>query len=244
MLMAKTTSELLLVFMRTMTPKSSSATPRRAARGLLTGMTKLHLLIVCGIPGAGKSTLARRVVERWGGVSFASETFAAQLGDAARTASGDLSKQAIVHAYAAMGTAAAAALALNKLVSVVGSFRSVEQRRRFWDLGIAAGAKVTKLRLVCPLATAAERIRSRFATGERGPGELAILHIETELNQASDMDVVLRNDSSIERLHRQVDAMIELLQSDSSIAAIKQRIERLAKEEPPVARDFDRTTCN
>ena len=208
-------------------------------------MTKSRLIIVCGIPGAGKSTLARRVVERWGGVSFASETFAAQLGDAARTASGDLSKQAIVHAYAAMGTAAAAALAVNKLVVAVGSFRSEEQRRRFWDLGIAAGAKVTILRVMCPLVTAAERIRSRFATGERGPGELALLHIEAELNQASDIDIVLRNDSSMERLHRLVDALIELLQSDSSTAAIKQRIEWLAKEEPTVARDFvERTTCN
>jgi hypothetical protein len=58
-----------------------------------------RLLIVCGIPGAGKSTLAHRAVERWNAVSFASETFAEALEAAARTDSGDLSKEAIVHAY-------------------------------------------------------------------------------------------------------------------------------------------------
>ena len=65
-------------------------------------MGRHRLIIVCGIPGAGKSTLAHRAVERWAAVSFASETFAEELGAAARTASGDLSKEAIAHAYAAM----------------------------------------------------------------------------------------------------------------------------------------------
>jgi predicted kinase len=90
-----------------------------------------RLIIVCGIPGSGKSTFAIRVADRWGAVKFASETFAEQLGAAARTASGDLTKEAITHAYSAMGAAVADALATNKLVIAVGSFRSEEQRSRF-----------------------------------------------------------------------------------------------------------------
>src|SRR5436190_626720 len=97
-------------------------------------MERSHLIIVCGVPGAGKSTFALRAVERWEGVSFASENFAEELGVAARTASGDLSKEAIVHAYSAMGAAVAGALPTNKLVVAVGSFRSAEQRRRFRDI--------------------------------------------------------------------------------------------------------------
>src|ERR1700687_1717991 len=97
-------------------------------------MGQQHRIIVCGVPGAGKSTLARHVVDRWGAVSFASETFAAELGGAGRTSSGDLTKQAIVHAYAAMGAAVTASLAAGALVLAVGSFRTEDQRRRFRDI--------------------------------------------------------------------------------------------------------------
>src|SRR5215510_7688424 len=97
-------------------------------------------LIVCGIPGAGKSTLARRAVDRWNAVSFASETFAEALGAAARTASGDLTQEAILHAYTAMAAAVEDALSRYRLVIAVGSFRSEEQRRRFRDIATSAGA--------------------------------------------------------------------------------------------------------
>ena len=76
-------------------------------------MARPRLIVVCGIPGAGKSTFAFRAVGQWGAVSFASETFADVLGEAARTASGDLSKEAIEHAYSAMGAAVTDSLARN-----------------------------------------------------------------------------------------------------------------------------------
>jgi predicted kinase len=170
-----------------------------------------RLLILCGVPGSGKSTLALRVADRWGGVGFASETFAEQLGAAARTASGDLSKEAIAHAYAAMGVAVGDALLTNKLVVAVGSFRSVEQRRRFRDIAAHGGAAVTTVRIECPIGTAAKRIRARLALGERGPDEKAILQIDAELNRASDIDIVLTNDSSMEEFQCQIDAVLQPL---------------------------------
>ena len=170
-------------------------------------MEKPRLIIVCGVPGSGKSTLARHAVERWGAVSFASETFAAQLGAAARGPSGDLTKEAIVHAYAAMGAAVAACLAAGQLVLAVGSFRAEDQRRRFRDIASGAGASATTLRIVCPVPTAAERVRSRLAHGERGPTERSIHQIDAELNRASDIDAVLTNDTSIEHFLRAADTM-------------------------------------
>jgi predicted kinase len=180
-------------------------------------MARPCLLIVCGVPGSGKSTLALRVAERWGGVRFASETFAEELGAAARTASGDLSKEAIVHAYAAMEAAVADALATNKLVVAVGSFRSEEQRRRFRVVAQRSGASVTMLRIVCATGTPAKRIRSRLTLGERGPDEKAILQIDAELNRASDIDIVLTNDSSVEDFHRQIDAVLQPLVESSVV---------------------------
>src|SRR5258708_13286956 len=94
-------------------------------------MQRRRLLIVCGIPGAGKSTLARRAAEQWEAVSFASETFPDALGATARTASGDLSKEAIAHAYSAMAAAVAEALSRYRLVGAVGSLAPEQKRPPF-----------------------------------------------------------------------------------------------------------------
>jgi predicted kinase len=174
-------------------------------------MRKPHLIIVCGVPGAGKSALAGYAADRWGAARFASETFAEQLGAAARTASGDLTNEAIAHAYSAMGAAVADALATNKLVIAVGSFRSEEQRSRFRTIAKDSGASVTTLRVVCPVKTAVKRIRARLAVGERGPDEEAIRQIDDGLNGADDIDLVLTNDSSTEDFHRRIDAVLEPL---------------------------------
>jgi len=173
------------------------------------------LIIVCGVPGSGKSTFALRAVGRWQAVSFASETFADKLGPTARTVSGDLSKEAIAHAYSAMGSAVTASLATSRLVVAVGSFRAEEQRRRFRDIARSRGASVTTLRVACPVEVAAERVRARIALGERGPTETAIRQIDGILSRAGDIDIVLTNDKSIEHFHRLADVMIERLRSGS-----------------------------
>jgi len=167
------------------------------------------------------------VAVRWGANRFESETFAEVLGAAARTALGDLSKEAILHAYAAMGAAVRDSLATNKLVVAVGSFRSEEQRRRFRDIATSSGASVTTVRIVCSVETAAKRIRSRRAIGERGPNEEAILQIDAALDRANDIDMVLTNESSVEEFHRKIDALIQVLEWGSdrheSTAATMQR---------------------
>ena len=177
-----------------------------------------RLIIVCGVPGSGKSTLAHHVVDRWGAVSFASETFADRLGVAARTSSGDLTQEAITHAYSAMGAAVTAALRSSKLVLAIGSFRAVHQRTCFRNIASSIGASVTALRIACPVAIASKRVRLRIAEGERGPTARAIGQIDVELNRATDIDVTLTNDTSIEAFYRRIDALIESLKGDISPA--------------------------
>lgn len=202
-----------------------------------------RLIIVCGIPGSGKSTLALHVVDRWGAVSFASEAFVDALGTAGRTSSGDLTEQAIVHAYSAMGAAVTASLATSKLVLAVGSFRAEDQRSRFRDIARNTGASVTTLRISCPLDTAAKRVRSRVASGERGPTEKAIQRIDAELTRASDIDVVLTNDTTIEHFHRRTDTIIEFLVWGSDVdlpaaATFVERFEELAVFEFALSRNL------
>ncbi len=183
-------------------------------------MRRPRLIVVCGIPGAGKSTFARRASDRWGAASFASETFAEQLGPAARAASGDLSKEAIAHAYAAMRDAAAEALSRSPLVLAVGSFRAEPQRKLFRDMALERGADATTVRVSCPVATAAERVRARRALGERGPGEDAIRRIDAELDQARGIDAVLTNEGTVEDYHRRIDRLIEALAAgDAALGA-------------------------
>jgi predicted kinase len=184
-----------------------------------TKVGRRHLIIVCGVPGSGKSTFAIRAADRWGAVRFASETFAEELGAAARTASGDLSKQAIAHAYAAMEAAATRALRTNKLVVAVGSFRSGELRSRFRNIAKNGGASATTLRIACSAETAAERIRARLAFGERGPTQETIEQIGAELDQASDIEIMLTNDLSLERFHQKVDAVMHILDWGSETEA-------------------------
>jgi predicted kinase len=110
-----------------------------------------------------------------------------------------------------MGAAVRDALTTNRLVIAVGSFRSEEQRSRFRAIAKSSGASVLTLRVVCPVETAAKRIRARLALGERGPDEKAIRQIDDGLNVADDIDVVLTNDSSMEDFHRRIDAVLEPL---------------------------------
>jgi predicted kinase len=114
-----------------------------------------------------------------------------------------------------MGAAVSGSLAANKLVVAVGSFRAEEQRRRFRDIATSSAATATTVRVVCAVETAAKRVRSRRAIGERGPDEKAIVQIDAELNQAKDIDVVLTNDRSVDEFHRQIDALIQALERGS-----------------------------
>jgi predicted kinase len=166
-----------------------------------------NLIIVCGVPGSGKSTFALRAADRWGAMRFASETFADQLGAAARDNSGDLSRAAIVHAYSAMGAAAKDALATHKLVVAVGSFRSEEQRKQFREIAKLSNATATTLRIVCRVETAAERVRLRTGLGERGPSLSTIREIDNQLNKAGDISLALVNDSSMESFLGRIDAV-------------------------------------
>jgi predicted kinase len=170
-----------------------------------------YLIIVCGVPGSGKSTFALRAAERWGAMRFASETFAEQLGTAARDDSGDLSREAIVHAYSAMRAAAKEALEQHKLVVAVGSFRSEEQRKWFREIARSSDATPTTLRIVCRIETAAERVRLRTTLGERGPSFSTIRDIDDQLNRAADIDLAVINDSSMEGFCTQIDAIFASL---------------------------------
>lgn len=203
-------------------------------------MDRQHLLIVAGMPGAGKSTLVRRVVDRWGALSFESDIF---LGESGRAPSGDFTDDALARVYPAMSEAAAAALATKRLVLASGSFRAANQRALFREVAKKAGTTATTLRIDAPVDKAAERVRARITQGGQGPTIDVILRIEEELAQAADIDVVIVNNGTIEELHQAIDALMESMvwtidHRTGAPMAFVERFEGLAETELAHAREM------
>lgn len=184
-----------------------------------------RLIIVCGVPGAGKSTFADRMAKQWSATSFASEVFTRALGDGARDATGDLTREAIARAYADMAMAVADALKVGNLVVAVGAFRSEALRHRFRQLAANVAAVPTTVRISCAVAEAARRVRVRGAQGERGPTEPVIGQIDAELARADDINFVIENNSTMTKFFERTDAFAKGLMeglSSSSTAMLPQ----------------------
>jgi predicted kinase len=130
------------------------------------------------------------------------------LGPHARNSAGDLSDKAIEYAYDTMEREVAKALTKFNLVLAVGSFRSERRRNRFRGVGEQRGAGVIILRVACSGSIAAQRVLARLAHGEEGPDRAAIDRIESELARATDIDIVLHNESSIDEFRQRTDELM------------------------------------
>ena len=101
---------------------------------------------------------------------------------------------------------------------------------------------MTTLRIVCSAKTAAERIRARLAFGERGPTQETIFQIGAELDQASDIEIVLTNNLSLERFYKKVDAIMHILdwgsEKDASTADIVRRLKQIGMDGIAFADNF------
>jgi hypothetical protein len=54
-------------------------------------------------------------------------------------------------------------------------------------------------------------VRARIALGEHGPTEGTLRGIDTELSHAADIDLEIRNEAALERLHESADAAMRAL---------------------------------
>jgi predicted kinase len=194
-------------------------------------VSKPRLIILCGVPGAGKSTLAEHLRSRWGAVVFASENCAAELASGGRGPSGDLTVEAIEHAYSAMIGAASRFLLPGNLVVVVGSFRSERQRNGFRRIARILGAEVMTLRVACSAEMAAHRVHVR---GESGPNIAKIKEIERALNSASDVEATVENETTKEDLQRSADVLLGFVGPDEGYSVLKGRSSRKEVEPAPL----------
>jgi len=158
--------------------QAGDAAAADAARGLL-DLTARHLeaarvrlVLVGGLPGTGKSTLAAALAEATGWSVLRSDEVRKDLAGldhrrAAPAAFGEgLYRPELTAAtYAALLERAGTALALGEPVILDASWSSSRQRRAAADLAAATSSDLVELCCVAPAGLAEARIRDRLAAG-------------------------------------------------------------------------------
>ena len=134
----------------------------------------VRLVLVGGLPGAGKSTVASGLAAAVGAVVLASDEVRVELraagvvtGSSGQTGAGAYSAAAKARVLAELIERARASLALGVSVVLDASWTAAADRGAAQDLAVEAGAVLTELRCTVPAEVADARIRAR--TG--GPSE-------------------------------------------------------------------------
>lgn len=165
------------------------------------GGTDPRLVVVCGPPGVGKSTVAGAVVDRLGGVRLRSDVVRKELfSDPAYTAA------ETERVYAELFDRAGRLLREGRDAVLDATFRDRELRDRARTLGAERGAAVTVVRVVCDRAVAEARIRAR--EGDVSDADVAV---HRELRESFDPmageHATVDNSATAEETLRQVDEL-------------------------------------
>lgn len=133
---------------------------------------EVRLVLVGGLPGTGKSTLARALAERTGWTVLRSDVVRKELagipvGTAAPSGFGTglYRDERVAETYAELVERARSLLGAGESVIIDASFGSERQRQLARRLADAARAELVELRCTAPVAVADERIRARQAAG-------------------------------------------------------------------------------
>jgi predicted kinase len=147
-------------------PDEAVALLRQAARRL--GQAEVRLVLVGGLPGTGKTTVARGIADRQGWELLRSDAIRKELAgvpdDQALDAS-NYTADARAAVYQELLDRAAASLRMGISVVVDATWLDPRQRQAARDVAERVSARLTECCCVLPAAAAEQRIRSRAATG-------------------------------------------------------------------------------
>ena len=157
-------------------------------------MSRQLVVLIIGLPGTGKSTIAKRVCQLIAPVAYLStEIVRSKLyGISNEPEDRDFSPTELEQTYRAISVAAFAALDAGGSVVIDGVFRSIAQREIVEDIVRSRGCEFIKLFITCPISDSICRSMRRKVPGTISPaGPLTIRNI------ADNYDAV---DSSFNRI--------------------------------------------
>lgn len=172
------------------------------------------LVVVFGLPGSGKSTVAGRLARRLGATWLSSDAIRVEQG-----LQGDYSKEAIGAVYQEMMTRAREALTSGVTVVLDGSFSSRNFRARAAEMAESIGVPLALIRMVADEQTSLQRVGRRRKLTEAGPEAYRLLERNFDPVEGS----YLTLDSSRAPLK---ETLREALRYCGAISATSSRVDR------------------
>jgi predicted kinase len=150
----------------------------RLARELARRDARPRLILVGGLPGSGKSTIARALAERIGGELIASDILRKQLAGAkpgerlgADVGAGIYSARMTALTYGELFIQAERQLRAGASVVLDATFNRAIDRREAGALARAVGGVLVPVACWCPMNVARTRLAARARPGYRGPSD-------------------------------------------------------------------------
>lgn len=174
---------------------------------------KQKLIIICGLPGVGKTTVAHALAHRINAVVITSEKVVDELFRNTRHnhTDKDWTHRELAQGYNELFSREERALKAGHTVIVEGSFRFDRQRRRAIAIADKLSIPHMVISVTCPVNIMKKRLEKRFKTTKHQFGYQAHLAVKKVYEKVKRPDMVL--DASAERrpqIQRLVDKLSKL----------------------------------
>lgn len=160
------------------------------------------LVVYCGLPGVGKSTVSRYTAEQLDAARYRSDEVRQDLFDEP-----EYTEQETRTTYEALLERARSDLEAGQDVVVDATFNQAGERDRAAAVAERAGAAVEFVRVVCPPEIVRERIRAR--TGDASEANLEVYREHRETFEPLEREhVTIDNSGTLEESREQVDRRV------------------------------------
>lgn len=160
------------------------------------------LVVVCGLPGVGKTTVARHATQRLDATLLRTDVIRKELVD-----SPEYTPEESRRVYCEMFDRAHALLAADEHVVLDATFTDAAERDRAHDLADETDTGLWVLRVTCDVDTVRERLPDRDGDASDADFDIHLQLRETRDPLECDHDTV-DNSGSLQHTARQVDAVL------------------------------------
>lgn len=157
----------------------------------VTAATGARLVVVCGLPGVGKTTVSERVAEQIGAARLRTDVVRKEIVDEPTYSEAETER-----VYAALIARARKRLRAGDDVVLDATFRRAEFRTAAAELADAVGARFQLLKVECDQAVVERRIRAR--EGDESDADIEVHRLFREEYEALERDYAVVDNSGSE----------------------------------------------